>query len=129
MQSNFREIYPDMKAEKPDFVDYALSPFVPFLGGDFPGWYPRWSSGDFLVFLLSIFGMFVIFFYTSNLLADLIKKDFTEPINSMDDIIGSDRPYMSNPGVYWDYVQDNHPKLAEYARKTSGIFFIFFQSA
>ena len=110
-----------MNEKHPDVLDFVLSPFVPFIGGDFPNWFPRWTSGEFLVFVLSLFGMFVIFFYTSNLLADLVQKEFTEPIDSMSDIISSDRPYMSNPGVYWDIVQENYPQLAQYAKDTSGM--------
>ena len=109
-----------MKKKHPDAFDFALSPFIPFLGGDFPNWFPRWTSGEFLVLILSVFGMLIIFFYTSNLLADLVKKEYTKPIDSMNDIIISDRPYMSNPGIYWDIVQENYPRLAEYAKQTSG---------
>ena len=110
-----------MERKAPDIFDFFSSPFIGFIGGDFPNWFPSWSSGTFLVFILSVFGMIVVFFYNSNLLAYLVKKEFTKPIDSLADIIKSERPYMSNPGVYWDIVQENYPKLAEYAKETSGI--------
>ena len=109
-----------MQRKAPDLFDFFSSPFIGFIGGDFPNWFPRWSSGDFLLFILSVFGMLIVFFYNSNLLAYLIKKEFTKPIDSLADIIKSKRPYMSNPGVYWDIVQENYPELAEYAKETSG---------
>ena len=116
----FRSIHQPMTRIKLDIIDFIVAPFIPFLGGDFPNWFPKWSSGDFLVFLLSVYGLFVVMFYNSNFLAELVKQEWTTPIDKLEDIVPSGRPYMSNPGVYWDFIEEEYEELAEYAKMTSG---------
>ena len=53
-------------------------------------------------------------------LAYLIAKEYDKPINTVTDVLKSNRPYMSNPGVYWDLVKEYYPKLHQYALDTSG---------
>ena len=50
----------------------------------------------------------------------MIAKEYEKPINTVSDVLTSGRPYMSNPGVYWDLVEEYYPKLAQYALDTSG---------
>ena len=57
-----------------------------------------------------------------------MAKDYYAPVNSVSDVLKSNRPYMSNPGIYWDMIQEDYPDLHQYALDTSiaGISVEFF---
>ena len=103
-----------------DPFHFIFAPFQPFLGGDFPTWTGNLVAGEIFVLSLALYGMFVFFFYNSNLLAFLVAKEYDAPINSVNDVLKSGRPYMSNPGVYWQLVEENYPDLYKYGIKTTG---------
>ena len=106
--------------KNPDVFDFIMSATAPFFGGSFSSWFHVWSSGGLLIFTLQIFVLFTVFFYNSNLLVHLVRRDTVRPVDGIDDIVESGHPLMSNPGIYWDNLQEDYPKVAEYAIQTSG---------
>ena len=48
-----------------------------------------------------------------------MAKDFYAPVDTVTDVLKSNRPYMSNPGIYWDMIQEDYPDLHQYALDTT----------
>ena len=72
----------------------------------------QFSRSELIVFMIDM----KVFICPS---AYLVAKDFYPPVNSVSDVLKSNRPYMSNPGIYWDMIQEDYPALHQYALDTS----------
>ena len=74
-------------------------------------WFEAWSSGKFLVFIWSLWSLLQTMFFTSNLRAHLVSRDFETPIDTMEDV-------ANNPGRVWIYASatqfrfENRPKVS-----------------
>ena len=57
-----------------------------------------------------LFGLWIGYFYTSQLLSSLVAKDYERPINSIDDLIQSQHYLYVADGTVIQGVLDNHPR-------------------
>ena len=67
--------------------DFVLLTFGALLEPDPINWFPRWSSGKFMLLLWSFFSLFITMFYNCNLRANLIAVDYEKPVDSANDIL------------------------------------------
>ncbi len=67
-------------------LNFLLFPFTKITEPDALPWFEAWSSGKLAYFLWTVFSVFIIFFYTSNLRAHLIYIDYEKTPTGLKDI-------------------------------------------
>ena len=68
-------------------VDFLFFPFCRFVEPEPIPWFPKWSSGKFLVLLWSFFTLIIVHSFQGNLRANLISKEFEKPITTHQDVL------------------------------------------
>ena len=67
--------------------DFLIFTFCRFVEPDPLPWFPKWSSGKTMVLAWSIFTMVVLFSYTGNLRANMIRKEYEKPVKVHQDVL------------------------------------------
>ena len=72
--------------------DFFLKTFFAFYEPDPIPWFPKLTSGRFLLWLWILFCNFMVFFYQCNLRASLIAVSYEKPINTIEDVLERNKP-------------------------------------
>ncbi|TRY68267.1 hypothetical protein TCAL_16495 [Tigriopus californicus] len=82
-------------------VDFVLMTFTTFVEPDPLPWFPKWSTGRFIVLLWSIFAFLMVSFYLSNLRTIIIAPAYEPRIDSTQDLIKSGRELYVHVAAYY----------------------------
>ncbi len=82
---HLRKFHLVKKEELP--LNFIIFPLVKITEPDPLPWFKTWSSGKFIVMLWSLFSLFLIMFYTSNLRVKMLTVEYEVPIKTLEDIL------------------------------------------
>ena len=80
-----------ISSHKVDWFDFFVLAISKFVEPDPIPWFKTWSTGKWLVFLWTLFSLFIVFFFQSNLRSLLMVNDYEKTFASSLDIVQSNR--------------------------------------